>query len=128
MEIVLTVGPGVGTRQHVPQELGNFAIAAGLAKPFVPVAETRWQDILWGVTRGQIVGDKEQPPAIHFHCRSCGNLGSGSPSPERVNQQNVRCPSGCVGTGNPPPHIANEYLALRKDYLKRQSQGPRRVR
>jgi len=103
-------------RINTSQDIGSVFIAAGLARPVV-IATPKFQDMHWAVSRGPVIGDEEAPPFIAFNCRSCGQSGKGNPAPNRLDQQNIRC---CGGVSNPPRHIANEYLELRKDYLKRR--------
>ena len=106
-----------GTQHHTSAEVGQFAVAAELATLPPPPAPRPQPDLQWHALRGNIVGDTEEPPCVRFYCRGCGAFGVGNPPKERAYKQAV---NHC-GTENDtiPRHIADEYLELREDYLRR---------
>ncbi|MGB2679464.1 MAG: hypothetical protein WAN12_20460 [Candidatus Acidiferrum sp.] len=105
-------------RKHPP-----FDIASGLAEIMLRrgevvqvIPEPKPKPIpngVWSVQEGQVVGDFRYPPALHFHCSSCGLSMAGNPSPDRLPMQ---CANHCEIKQRPTEEVCAKYLEARAAY------------
>jgi hypothetical protein len=104
---------------HVPSGIGRALVLAGVAVEILPAAVPKLSASLdWSAIRGPAIADTEQPPYIAYSsCPACGKASGIMYGPTVHITQKI---FHCNGFETVPAHVAEKYVALYKDFKRRQ--------
>jgi hypothetical protein len=117
-----------GVEEHVSNEIGNFAVKAGIAEQVFP----DWKPLpvpqmYWAVRDGARVGDYLYAPSIQVKCPGCGQHTWHSSDKGTAHLTlEFRHLGGCNAMGVPeqvPAHIAEEYVKRWTAYAALSKKG-----
>ena len=116
-----------GLEEHVSNEIGKFAVKAGIAIEVVAAEKPpAYAEVTWAVRDGAQVGDYLYPPEIFARCSLCGTpmWQSSQKGTAHLTMQYRHC--GNRWPEQVPEHIAQEYLKRWKAYqtLSRNRKAP----
>jgi hypothetical protein len=115
-----------GLEEHVSNEIGKFAVKAGIAIEVVaPQKPPAYAEVTWAVRDGAKAGDFLYPPCIYAKCSRCATQ-TWQESNKGTAHLTIqyRHTAGCAGAAIPgvpeqvPAHIAEEYTKRWAVYIR----------